>query len=147
MSNNHLLSIERAYSQGDPLDMDDAREASRRSSQMRRQAEADHRAAVEKVGQAEGEYRKLLSQEIVKAKADHGATAALDIAKGDSKVVKALIDFRVASGMVDAAKERLKTVEGDRSQLRGLIDFSAGVRAVLHESHEAERPSQLRPAA
>lgn len=146
MSNNHLLNIERAYKEGDPLDMDDAREASRRSSQMRRQAEADLRAAVENVGKNEGEYRKLLAQEIVRAKTEHGATAALDIAKGEKGVVKALVDFRVSSGMVDAAKERLRTVEGDRSQLRGLIDFSAGVRAVLHESRESERPD-LRPVA
>lgn len=147
MSNNHLLSIERAYAEGDPLDMDDAREASRTSSRMRRAAEAELRQRVEEVGKAEGAYRELLAKEIVAAKADHGATAALDIAKGDAKVVKALIDFRVASGMVDAAKERLKTIEGDRSQLRGLIDFSAGVRAVLHEQREDERPGHLRSAA
>lgn len=136
MTNNHLLDIERPYREGDPLDMDDAREASRQSSRMRRGAEADLRAAVDRRGAAEGEYRKKLAQEIVKAKTAHGATAGLDIAKGQTEVVKALIEFRVADGMVDAAKERLRTIEGDRSQLRGLIDFSAGVRAALQDSDD-----------
>lgn len=137
MSNNHLLDIERPYREGDPLDADDAREASRMSSRLRRNAEAELRQAVENRGNAEGNYRMLLAKAIVRMRQDHPATVAVDMAKGEEDVNKALIDFRIADGMVDAHKERLRSIEGDRSQLRGLIDFSAGVRAALHDRDDS----------
>lgn len=130
---DHHLEIERPYKQEDPLDMDDARKASRRSSQLRRDAEADLRQAINDRAEKEGRYRKLLAKEIVRKRAEHAATLAVDLAKGEDDVRAAMIDFRIAEGMVDAHKERLKTIEGDRSQLKSLIDWSAGIANILRE--------------
>lgn len=153
---NHLLDIERPYKQGDPLDMEDAREASRRSSVLRRQAEAELRAAVEDRAEKEGAYRKALAQKIVELRSECSATEAKERARGEEPVVSKMIEFRVAEGMVDAHKERLKTIEGDRSQLKSLVDYSAGVRAALREAedrpatetHGSGKPRrELQPAA
>lgn len=137
--NNRRLDIERPYQQGDPLDMDDAREASRRSSEMRREAEEALRQAVERRAEAEAEYRKRLAVAIVHKRQEAPATVAKDLAHGEPEVSEAMVAFRIAEGMVDAAKERLRTIEGDRSQLRGLIDFSAGVAAALRD--QDDRPA------
>jgi N12 class adenine-specific DNA methylase len=130
---DHHLELERPYGEADPLDMDDARKASRRVSEMRRSAEAELRAAIEDRGQKEGAYRKALAQAIVRMRQEHPATVAVDMAKGEDDVQEAMIAFRIAEGMVDAHKERLKTIEGDRSQLKSLIDWSSSIANVLRE--------------
>lgn len=146
---DHHLELDRPYKQGDPLDLDDARKASRRCSELRRAAEAELRNAVEECGRKEGAYRQALAKEIVTKRQEHPATVAVDLAKGEKNVNEALVAFRIAEGMVDAHKERLRTIEGERSQLKSLVDWSASISNVLAHADQqtAEQTPNLRSAA
>lgn len=130
---NHHLELERPYQQQDPLDMDDARLASREISRLRRRAEGDYRKAIEERASKEAEYRSALAKAIVRLKVDNASSAAAELARGDDTVKKALIDFRVAEGMVKAQEQRVLGVEGERSMLKSLIDYSARVAWLLQE--------------
>ena len=128
----HHLELDRPYKQDDPLDMDDARRAAHRMAQIRREREADYRTAIEDRAAKEAEYRKNLSLAIVRLRGEGVASsAAPEAARGDDTVKQSLIDFRIAEGMVDAHKQRLQGVEGERSMLKSLIDYSAKVGAAL----------------
>lgn len=120
------LDLEAPYRLNDPLEMDDARRASRRVAEIRRDAERAHREAVEAKADAERDYREAYAKEIVRLKADgEASTTAAERARGEDNVKDKLRAFRLAEGMVDAAKERLRGVEGERSLLKSLIDASA----------------------
>lgn len=129
----HGLDLERPYREQDPLDMDDARAASRRVSRLRRDAEAQLVKRAREKGEKESEYRRLRSIAITEARADGPATTAKEMADGDSKVRKALVEWKVAEGMYDAARERVKGVEGERSMLKSLIDWSARINEEMRE--------------
>lgn len=131
---DHGLDLNRPYAEQDPLDMDDAREAARRAAQLRRDAEAEYRRRIDVAAEAEATYRKLRSKAILAFKGDHGATVARDLADGDDKVAEALVEHLVSKGMVDAMKERLKTLEGERSMLKSLIDWSSSIANVLRQT-------------
>jgi hypothetical protein len=119
-------NIDEPYQLNDPLEMDDARRASRRVAEIRRDAENEHRRAVQAKADAEREYRQALAIEIVRLKnGGESSTAATERARGEDAVKDKLREFRVAEGMVDAAKERLRGIEGERSLLKSLIDASA----------------------
>ena len=145
---DHGLELERPYKADDPLDMKDGREAARKLARMRRDAEAEMRRRIDERATKEGTYRQTLAKAIVTAKADHGASVARELAHEDAAVKKALVDFRVAEGMVDAMKERLRGLEGERSMLKSLIDWSATIANVLRQTsgesedrrRETERP-------
>lgn len=130
---NHHLELERPYQQQDPLDMDDARLASREISRLRRRAESDYRKAIEDRAHKEAEYRAALSKAIVRLKVDNASSAAAELARGDDTVKQALIDFRVSEGMVKAQEQRVLGVEGERSMLKSLIEYSARVAWLLQE--------------
>lgn len=126
--------LDAPYRLDDPLEQRDARLASRRVSQMRRDAEALLRSAVTTRATNEAAYREALAKAIVRAKVDHGASVARELAHEDAAVKKALREFRIAEGMVDAWKERLKSIEGERSMLKSLIDWSATIANVLRQA-------------
>lgn len=130
----HGLDLDRPYKEADPLDMDDAREASRRSSRMRRDAEAELIRRVADRAEKEGAYRMELAKEIVRQKVEHGSTVAKEVAHGERPVFLALVEFKTAEGMVEASKERLKTLEGERSMLKSLIDWSSTIANVLRQA-------------
>lgn len=130
----HGLDLERPYREQDPLDMDDARLASRRVSRLRRDAEAQLVKRAREKGEKESEYRRLRSIAITEARADGPATTAKEMADGDAEVRRALIEWKVAEGMYDAARERVKGVEGERSMLKSLIDWSSTITNVLRQS-------------
>ena len=146
---DHGLDLERPYKElGDPLDMNDARRAAHVAAKMRRAAEADLRERVQTLATAEGDYRQKLARRIVTEKATHGATVAKELAHEDSAVRQALIDYRIAEGMVAASQQRLRGLEGERSMLKSLIDWSAMIVNVLRQTsgesedrrREGERP-------
>lgn len=138
------LDLDKPYREQDPLDVDDARTAARRASRMRRDAEATLIDAIDERATKEGVYRETLAKRMVTEKVEHGASSAREFAYGDPKVKKALTEFRIAEGMVDAAKERLKTLEGERSMLKSLIDWSSTIANVLRQAggirHEPDDP-------
>lgn len=131
---DHGLELERPYRERDPLDMDDAREASRRVARLRRDAEAQLIRGVKDRATKEGDYRETLAKQIVVQKADHGSTVAKELAHDNADVKKALVEFKIAEGMVDAYKERVRGVEGERSMLKSLIDWSSTIANVLRQA-------------
>lgn len=107
----------------EPLAIDEARQASRTLAAQRRLAESNFEAAVERAADAERNYRKARAQEY--AKIAGGGTAA----QRESIIDAATADLRyerdLAAGMQKAMQERLRGLEGERSQLRALMDMSA----------------------
>lgn len=112
-----------------PLDIDEARRAARRLAEQRRTAEDEHAKAVQKAADKEREYRKKLAKAFVKAE---GATAATKEASARAEAADEAYERDLSAGMVKVCAERLKGLEGERSMLKSLIDWS---------SREAERPA------
>ena len=118
MTNPRTLGME------DPLDMDDARRASRALAGMRRDAEATHESRVEAAADAERTYRRALARAMVAAE---GRTAAEKEAAARAECADAAYTRDLAVGMVKVAQERLKGLEGERSMLKSLIDMSGRI--------------------
>lgn len=120
-----LLEVEDRFIQNwVPYDYREAKAAVMRASVERREAEKAYREAVTKRGSAEAAYRRLLALAVVEAKAQHGSTLAVSIAKGREDVAQAKEDSLVAEGMVYAALERLRLCTEDRQSLSQLIAWS-----------------------
>lgn len=133
------LDLEKPYRElGDPLAIEDARRAAHITAQMRRRAEEELEKRYRDAAEKEAKYRKELSKVIVKKKADHGSTVAKELALEDENVSKLFIEWKVAEGLVEAGKQRLKGLEGERSMLKSLIDWSATIMNVLRQSGGAQ---------
>jgi hypothetical protein len=107
----------------DPLDLDDAREAARALSRQRREAERFHERLTEEAAAAERSYRKAYAEAFVKAT----GTAAEREAKARSEASDAAYARDLKAGMVKVAAERLRGLEGERSMLKTLMEWSARV--------------------
>ena len=118
MSNPRPLILEQ------PLDIDDARRASRRLADQRREAEATLDRLVNEAAQAEAAYRKGLAQAFVTARE---GTAAEREAQARAKVADLSLARDLKQGMVKAQTERLRGLEGERSMLKSLIDWSSRI--------------------
>lgn len=105
-----------------PLEIDDARRASRRLADDRRSAEADLKAAVEKAAEKERDYRKALAQAFARSAGE--GTAAQREANARSAAAQAAYERDLAAGMVRVHQERLRGLEGERAQLRALLEWS-----------------------
>lgn len=108
----------------DPLDIDDARVAARRLAEKRREAEVHYRKAIEDAADAKREYHKEYAKAIIKAE----GTAAVKEALAKAEAADARYFSDLADGYVKAQQEVLKTLEGERSMLKSLIDMSAKMR-------------------
>ena len=128
MTNPSRLHLE------NPLDIDEARRAARRLAEQRRTAEDEHEKAVERAANAERDYRKRLAQAFIQA---DGATAAMREADARAKAADEAFERDLSAGMVKVCSERLRGLEGERSMLKSLIDWS---------SREADRPAPETPA-
>jgi hypothetical protein len=128
------LDLEKPYRESDPLDLDDARAASRRASQMRRDAERSLIERGDAKADAEVDYKKARAVAIMRLKIEHGATVAKELADGEDDVSPKLLAKMKADTLYDAARERLKTLEGERSMLKSLIDWSSTVANVLRST-------------
>lgn len=106
-----------------PLSIDEAREASRAVALQRREAERNLEIAVEKAASTEREYRKVLAT----AHANHAGegTAAQREAQARADAAHHAYERDLAAGMVKVCQERLRGLEGERSQLRAIMDLSA----------------------
>lgn len=105
----------------EPLAIDEARSASRALASQRRNAEAELERAVEHAAATEQKYRKAYARAIVSVE----GPAVVKEAQAKANAAAEAYDRDLASGMVKVAGERLRGLEGERSQLRALMDMSA----------------------
>lgn len=126
MTNPARLTLEQ------PLDIDEARRASRRLAELRREVEDSHKASIEVAADNEAAYRKAYARAFIGAEGTAAEREA--IARSESADACRLRD--VSAGMVKVFSERLRGLEGERSMLKSLIEWSA---------REAERPAPDTP--
>lgn len=110
-----------------PYDFREAKAAHMRASIERRQAESEYEAAVEELARAERNYRMTLAQQLMRAKADHGATNAEAIAKGTAEVLDARERYVIADGMRYVKLEKIRRADGDRQGVAQLVKWSQAV--------------------
>lgn len=125
MSNPAALTLEQ------PLEIDDARRASRRLAEMRRDAEDAHEQLTKDAAEAERLYRKAYSQAFVQAT----GTAAEREAKAKAEASQEAYERDLAAGMVKVQVERLRGLEGERSQLKSLVEWSMRLSIDGREIH------------
>lgn len=107
----------------EPLGIDEARAASRALASQRRLAEANLESAIKTAAETELTYRKAKAIEHTKAAGE--GTAAQRDAIVNAATAQERYERDLAAGQVKVWQERLKGLEGERSQLRGLIELSA----------------------
>lgn len=103
-----------------PLEIDEARRASRRLASMRRDAEQALEDYTKDAASKEQTYRKAYAQAFIKAE----GTAAEREAKAKSEASQEAYERDLAAGMVKVCVERLRGLEGERSQLKSLTEWS-----------------------
>lgn len=103
-----------------PLDIDDARRASRRLAELRRDAEDTHEKLTKDAAEAERVYRKAYARAFIQAT----GTAAEREAVAKSESADEAYKRDLAAGMVKVTVERLRGLEGERSQLKSLTEWS-----------------------
>lgn len=118
MSEHGALHLER------PLEIDEARLASRRMAEQRRAAEDDLQQRVERAAETERLYRLAFSRAFIAAE----GTAAAREAEAKAKSADECYARDLAAGMVRVQTERLRGLEGERSQLKSLTDWSSRLR-------------------
>lgn len=118
MTEHGALHLER------PLEIDEARLASRRMAEQRRAAEDELQRCVEQAAETERLYRLAFSRAFIDAE---GTAAARE---AEAKAISANECYArdLAAGMVRVQTERLRGLEGERSQLKSLTDWSARLR-------------------
>lgn len=105
----------------EPLSIDEARAASRALASQRRNAEDTLEKAVTHAADCEHKYRKAYARAIVTVE----GPAVVKEAQAKSNAAAEARDRDIAAGMVKVAQERLRGLEGERSQLRALMDMSS----------------------
>ena len=105
-----------------PLEISEARRASHALAQQRRAAEADLDRLTREAAEKEREYRQTLAKSFLVAEGD---TAAMREADAKSRASHAGYERDLAVGLVKACQERLRGLEGERSQLKTLSEWSA----------------------
>lgn len=107
-----------------PLEIDEARHAARAMASQRREAENQLQALVDEAADAERKYRKKFSEAFVAAQ----GTAAAREAEAKARSADACYERDVSAGMVKVQTERLRGLEGERSMLKSLVDWSSRLR-------------------
>lgn len=105
-----------------PLEIDEARRASHALAQQRRAAETRLDELTREAAEKERDYRKKLAESFLHAKGD---TAAMREADAKKLAADAGYERDLAAGLVKAQHERLRGLEGERSQLKTLSEWSA----------------------
>lgn len=127
MTNPAALNLE------EPLDISEAREASRAMARQRRAAEDTLQQMVERAAEAERQYRRALSEAFV----NHTeGTAAAREAMARAVCADKSYERDLAAGMVKVQTERLRGLEGERSQLKSIVDWSSRLRLDEREVHD-----------
>jgi hypothetical protein len=118
MTNPAALNLE------EPLEISEAREASRAMARQRRAAEDTLQQMVENAAETERLYRKAFSAAFIRAE----GTASAREAKAKADSADECYARDLAAGMVRVQTERLRGLEGERSQLKSIVDWSARLR-------------------
>lgn len=107
-----------------PLEIDEARTAARAMASQRRDAENTLQEFVEDAAEAESVYRRKFSESFIAATGTAGEREA------KAKAASADECYRrdVSAGMVKVQTERLRGLEGERSMLKSILDWSARLR-------------------
>jgi hypothetical protein len=116
--NPQALHLER------PLEISEARTAARRMAEQRREAENALQAQVERAADTERAYRLAFSRAFVAAE----GTAAAREAEAKAASAGECYERDLAAGMVKVQTERLRGLEGERSMLKSLTDWSSRLR-------------------
>jgi len=103
-----------------PLEIDQARLAARRLADQRRDAERAIEEQVEAAADAERDYRKAYAEAFVTAI----GTAAEREAVAKREAADEAYARDLAAGMVKVMQERLRGLEGERSMLKTLMEWS-----------------------
>jgi flagellar biosynthesis/type III secretory pathway protein FliH len=124
MSNPALMDLEDPLRMVQPLDVDDARRASKLQAELRRQKSAEREKAAGVAARLEGEYRKARAKAYAAARAaGKGAGEAEVTADGES--ADARVEWKLQEAVVRGLDEALACLDGERSQLKSLMDWSA----------------------
>lgn len=109
-----------------PLEIEDARAAAHRASEVQREVENLIRDASKKLAEAERAYRRRLSERIVQLHAEEGYAITMcgDIARGEADVSQLRYLRDVADGVLEAAKQQAFRRGADRKDLHELIVWS-----------------------
>lgn len=108
-----------------PLEIEDARLAAYRASELQRGVEDRMREASRDLAEAERAYRKRLSQRILELRADgHAITACGDIARGETEVANLRYERDVKAGMFEAVKQEAFRRGSDRRDIDTLLNWS-----------------------
>lgn len=110
----------------DVLDLDDARDAVRKASTIGALAEQERIDASKAYAEAEREYRKALSTEIVRLHSSEKVawTACGELARGDDRVADLKYERDVAHGILEVAEQRAFRLQADRKALLALMSWS-----------------------
>ena len=114
-----------------PLEIDEARRASRRLAEIRRDTETQLEQRVEQAATRERDYRRAYSAAFIAAE----GTAGEREAKAKAGSAQECYERDVAGGMVKVVLERLRGLEGERSMLRALVDWSMRLQIDGREHH------------
>lgn len=110
---------------GDPLDLDDGREAAHVLATYCREAVRDLARAHHFYAQAELEYRRELALAMAEIYSELGkVTMVDDLARGNPRVANLRHTRDLARAGVSVAKERLRQLDGERASLRQLLEWS-----------------------
>jgi hypothetical protein len=108
-----------------PLQIEDARDAAYRASELQREVEDTIREASRNLAEAERLYRMKLSERIIELHADGVAwTVAGDVARGEEATARLRYNRDVAEGVVDAARQQAYRRAADRRDLHQFITWS-----------------------
>lgn len=107
-----------------PLEISDARRASHALAVLRRAAEDEHERKTDAAANTEREYRKAYAKAFIAAVGTAAEREAIARAESADKAY----ERDLAAGMVKVWAARLRGLEGERSQLKSLIDWSARLR-------------------
>jgi hypothetical protein len=127
MTNPAALNLE------EPLAIDEAREASRAMARQRRAAEDTLQLMVERAAEAERRYRLALSEAFIR---NTDGPVAVREAKARADCADRSYERDLAAGMVRVQTERLRGMEGERAQLRALVDWSSRLRLDERENYD-----------
>ena len=109
-----------------PLDLDDAREAARQMSVQRRNTEQMLEEQNKTAADAEHAYRKAFAIAFVHAEGTAAAREAIARAQSADEARERDIEERIWRVLL----ERLRGLEGERSMLKSLMEWSARLNAM-----------------
>lgn len=114
----------------DPLAIDDARQAYRRSSELRREAVKTQTEAHTYLNGAERDYRKLKAARYYENM--DAPSAGMRDAIVDAESADARFERDMAKSAIRAAEERVAEIDADRQSLNRLVEYSM----IIYRSHE-----------